>query len=60
VLVHPDDLVEVVGAAGHRRLADLERRQRRWALALLEHDHARLRPRLLELDRQRQTRQPAA
>ena len=37
---------------------DLERRQRRRPLALLEHDHRGVRPLPLELDGQRQPREP--
>ena len=57
--LHPDYLREVVRACRHGRFADLERRQRRGALALLEHHHRGVLSLALELDRERQSGQPA-
>jgi hypothetical protein len=59
VVPHPYDFGEVVCSGWHGRLANLERRQWRWTLTLLEHHDARLGAHPLELDRQRQSCQSA-
>ena len=60
VVLHADDVREVVRAQLDGRLPDLERRLRGGTLSLLGDEDRRLRARLLQLERERQPREPAA